>query len=752
MKKRWILTAMFVVGGLLGAVLGMWLASPPSEEEPETPKAAPAAGDPHDHGPGAGAEAEEAEAEGETTWTCSMHPSVQLPEPGQCPICGMDLIPVEGGGGDDDATRVSLSSAARAMSRIQTTTVERRPIEKTVRLVGRLDYDETRLARITAWLGGRIERMFVDYAGTQVEKGDHLFELYSPELLVAQQELLQAQRLVNRLPAGTPSRNSAEETLRASKQKLHLWGLQRWQVGRVLKRGRPQETVTIYAPIGGTVVQKATLEGSYVETGSPVYTIADLSQLWLVLDAYESDLQWIRYGQPVDFEVAAFPGQRFHGRVTFISPTMDSKTRSVRVRVNVNNPDRRLKPDMFARAKLEVTIGSADERALAHLEGRYFCPMHPEEVSDEPGRCDICGMKLVPAEEHWLVGSQMARSEQRDEGTPLAIPTSAPLLTGKRAVVFVEQEGAEEPTYLLREVTLGPRGDEFYVVADGLMEGEDVVSEGAFKLDSALQIRGDRSVMTMPTGEPDAEGAGAEDPLEELARAIHDLALDTDMGEDPFPPDGVERIRDAVVAAGKEAHVLRGPVGWLTRAEDAESRGVALATLVETAGAIEEMPDIPHVDLAKPERPAAFSKALDLTVKRMEALSASLAADDLEAAREDGIELREAIQQLVSVDGPPLDPALPEAAEEIAAEDADLERLRAAFGDVAAHVIPLVTLYRSGLETPWQLTWCPMAFDDEGAYWLQEPGDVANPYFGSAMLQCGSAEEVAGDAEEEGSE
>lgn len=471
---------------------------------PEAPAADAPAPSGHDHGAmGPGTPEAPPVPEGEATeWTCSMHPQIRLPGPGRCPICGMDLIPVPGSAAGA-AGRVSLSEEAKALARIETAAVERRPVTVDVHLAGKVAWDETRVSRITAWLGGRIERMFVDYTGTRVEKGDHLLELWSPDLLVAQEELLQAARMARRLVgAADVVRASADDTTRAAKEKLRLWGLQDWQVKRILESGRAQKTVTIFAPQSGLVVEKATLQGSYVETGTPIYTIADPSHVWVLLDAHESDLPWIRYGQEVSFDVAALPGRPFRGTVTFVDPQLDPETRTVKVRVHAENPDLALKPEMFVHARLESRLGETAGTA-PDLAGRHVCPMHPEVVEDEPGKCRICGMELVAAEEHWLV-RQALRPGPAPE-PPLVVPDTAPLVTGKRAVVFVEVEGAEEPTYLLREVVLGPRAGDEWVVASGLMEGERVVVEGAFKLDSALQIRGDRSLMGL---ERETEPAG----------------------------------------------------------------------------------------------------------------------------------------------------------------------------------------------------------------------------------------------------
>jgi len=212
--------------------------------------------------------------------------------------------------------------------------------------------------------------------------------------------------------------------------------------------------------------------------------------LWLYLDAYESDLAWLRFGQKVDFSVEANPGQTFQGRITFIDPELNRNTRTVSVRVNVPNQDGKLKPGMFAKALARSQVAQAGHVFAPEFAGKWVSPMHPEIVKDAPGSCDVCGMDLVPAEELGYVQDPAAEA-------PLVIPASAVLRTGKRAVVYIEKPDTERPTYEGREIEIGPRAGEVFIVASGLSEGERVVTNGAFKIDSALQIRAKPSMMSV---------------------------------------------------------------------------------------------------------------------------------------------------------------------------------------------------------------------------------------------------------------
>jgi Cu(I)/Ag(I) efflux system membrane fusion protein len=230
----------------------------------------------------------------------------------------------------------------------------------------------------------------------------------------------------------------------------------------------------------------------YVETGSRIYTIADLLHLWARLEAYESDMAWIHLGQEVEFATDAHPGALFKGRISFIGPVVDPKTRTVRLRVNLSNSDLRLKPGMLVRAVVKGQFAGAGRVFDPYLAGKWISPMHPEVVKDGPGECDICGMPLVPAEELGYVSTPSGGE------APLVIPATAPLITGKRPVVYVEDPTADRPTYEGREVTLGPKAGTEYIVNEGLREGERVVVEGNFKIDSALQIQAKPSMMSPP--------------------------------------------------------------------------------------------------------------------------------------------------------------------------------------------------------------------------------------------------------------
>ena len=217
----------------------------------------------------------------------------------------------------------------------------------------------------------------------------------------------------------------------------------------------------MYAQTGGIVIEKNAVEGDYVSTGAVIYRIADLSRLWVLLDAYESDLAWLRYGQEVEFAAEALPGVKKRGKIAFISPIVDPHTRTVSVRVNVENSDDVLKPGMFVRGVVWAEVDAAGGVVAEDLQAKWICPMHPEIVKGSRNACDLCGMDLVPAEELGYV------SRPAEGAGPLVVPKTAVLFTGRRAIVYVEVPDAATPTYEGREVVLGPRAGDLYVVESG---------------------------------------------------------------------------------------------------------------------------------------------------------------------------------------------------------------------------------------------------------------------------------------------
>lgn len=389
--------------------------------------------DHHDHGEHgdapAGLSSEDRETlTGETLYTCAMHPQVRSDNPDdRCPICGMALVPVEevepddGHDGHENGEAIRLSERALALANVATEPVERRSLTREMTLPGRVAVAEDQLHTLSARVSGRLDELHVRITGTEVESGQVVARIYSPELLAAQEELLQAVRL------------EARESERSARDKLRLLGIADRDIAELTERGEVRDHLPIRATRAGVVLERTVSEGEYVQTGQPLYRLAGLSKIWVQLEAFESELPYLSEGQHAHMTLTS--GETYHGNIVFIDPVLDDNKRSAQLRLEVDNPERNLKPGMLVRGQVQLP--------------------------DEPR---------------------------------LVIPAGAPLLTGERALVYVRQPG-DTPGFALREVTLGPKAGDYYPVLEGLSEGEVVVSQGALRLDSERQIRGMASMM-----------------------------------------------------------------------------------------------------------------------------------------------------------------------------------------------------------------------------------------------------------------
>lgn len=598
-------------------------------------------------------------------WTCSMHPQIKLPKEGKCPICLMDLILLETSSDDLGPRQLKLSESAKQLARIQTTPAIRSFAETEVRMVGRIAYDETKLSYITAWIPGRLDRLFADYTGMTVKKGDHLVSIYSPELLATQEELIQANATVNKLSKGSGGllASTAKATVDAAREKLRLYGLTTEQIEQVETSQNASDHLTINAPIGGVVVHKSAQEGMYVKTGTQIYTIADLTQLWVMFEAYESDLSWLKYGQSVSFRSPSFPGESFDALISFIHPVVDPKTRTVQIRAIVDNKDMRLKPDMFVRGVVKSRIDGKGKVIDEFLAGKWICPMHPEVVKNQPGQCDICGMDLVRAESLGYAGKQLT-----DEDASLLIPITAPMITGKRAIVYVELPSDEGALFEGREIELGPRAGDFYVVMSGIEEGELVVVNGAFKIDAELQIQAKPSMMS-PDGSSGSVGG---------MHAGHQMPA-------------TENKSKAVVSKSKKATKAITPL---------------------------------------------YAPYFDLQM--------ALAGDDVETARASASKLSEKIKAVdMSAFSRSEHTQWMDLAKTLSASvteidnSSDIAAVRASFYKISNTMIELHDNFGHEEDRDYFLTFCPMANDNKGAFWLQTVDTVYNSFYGDMMLRCG---------------
>ena len=250
----------------------------------------------------------------ETIWTCSMHPQIRQPNSGLCPICAMDLIPLEPGG-EAGIREIKVTPEAAALMDLRVSPVLRKPASVDVRLFGKIAYDERNVNTTTARTGGRLDRFYVDYTGTEVRKGDHIAEIYSPELFVAQQDLIKATKgLASARRGGTAAAvQTQERLLKSARERLRLLQLTEEQIDEIAAQKEPTDHITLFAPQDGVVTERHVLEGAYVKTGDPLFSVAGLKSVWLNLEAYESDLPWLHFAHDVAFTVEALPGREFHG-------------------------------------------------------------------------------------------------------------------------------------------------------------------------------------------------------------------------------------------------------------------------------------------------------------------------------------------------------------------------------------------------------------------------------------------------------
>lgn len=433
----------------------------------------------------------------ETIYTCPMHPQIRQPGPGRCPICGMELVPAASESGDStNASSITISPASRRLAGIKTDLTERKSVSKKIKAVGNITFDESRLATIPAYVDGRIEDLYADYTGVAVKKGDHLAVLYSPALFGAQTEFLQSRKTLGSLSGSTLEgiRGTQYELFENAKTKLAELGMTKEQISSIERSGKAKSRLEIFAPIGGTVIEKPTARGQYVKAGQTLFRIADLSSVWLVLELFPEDAAYVHFGQKVTARVRSVPGKVFDGRVAFINPVVNPSTRTVGVRVEVVNETGELRPGDYAEAELSLPIspkGTPGNIYDPELAGKYISPMHPQIISDKPGKCPICGMELVPVEKYGFSAAKIQGEEV------VVVPRDAVLQIGRTAVVFVEDK---ENVFTIREVRTGPAVGREIVILEGLDEFENIAVDGVFLLDSQMQLSGKTSLIDISAG------------------------------------------------------------------------------------------------------------------------------------------------------------------------------------------------------------------------------------------------------------
>ena len=545
-------------------------------------------------------------------WTCSMHPQIMQPEPGDCPICGMDLITAESGSDGLMADQFKLTENAMALANIQTTVVGKGNVEgNTIKLSGKIAENEEANAVQVSYFAGRIERLNVSFTGEEVRKGQLLATIYSPELYAAQQELITAASLKESQPV----------LYKAVRNKLKLWKLSENQINQIEETGKVKENFPVYATVSGTVTEKLVEQGDYIKQGQPLLKIANLNTVWGNFDVYENQIDRFKKGQEVMITTNAYPNKEFKGKVDFIDPVLNTKTRTVTLRVVLSNKDDVFKPGMFVTANIEGSTAKNDE--------------------------------------------------------VLSIPASSVLWTGERSVVYLKTN-PDQPIFEMREIKLGNQIGNEYEVVEGLFVGNEIVTNGTFTVDAAAQLQGKKSMMNKDGGK---------------------------------------------VMTGHEGHL-----GMDNNASNKESDHTNMNERLEVSEKFQQQLNSVY---------NAYINLKDALVKEDSISTSANATTLLNKLNKVDMKLlsdNKAHNHWMSLEG-----EIKSSATSIS-ETSDIKSQRDHFKHLSSHLINAVQLF--GINEKVYVEFCPMADNNNGAYWLSKEEKVINPYFGEAMLTCGEVKQV----------
>lgn len=553
--------------------------------------------------------------EGNVIYSCSMHPSVRQNEPGDCPICGMELIEVNDNSTGGNPNELTMSLAAMKLAEIETSVVRSGNPVSTIYLPGKIMADQNKVSSVTSHSAGRVIKLYVDYVGAYVKEGQKIASLYSPELISAQQEFLQTVEF----------KDQNTVLYKSAKRKLELLELPAETIENIESSGEIMTEIDIVSQATGYVTKLNTSRQEHVNRGSVLFEVADLSSVWVMFDAYESDLSLIQEGQKIVFTTATYPGEKFEGTVSFVDPSVNNMSRTAAIRVKANNPDKKLKPNMLAEGILTANISS-----------------------------------------------------QRS----LLIPKSAVLWTGPRSIVFVRIPNKEEPTFIAREVTLGKRVGNQYIILDGLEAGEEVVTHGNFKLDGAAQLADKFSMMNRNPGtganrtghEGHNMGAGdsGEMKMEMNSQLMNEESINTETK--PVPAEFRSQLNNVV----QEYLKLKD--------------GLVMSDKSKVSSFADKLENkLKNVDmtLLKGELHTTWMKHLE--------------------------KIDSSIKELK--------------------QSQNIEAQRAAFLTLSSTLIESVKTF--GLPGVIYQQFCPMTDGGKGGFWLSESEEITNPYFGDQMHNCG---------------
>lgn len=537
-------------------------------------------------------------------WTCSMHPQIRMNEAGDCPICGMDLIPLKDSQPDENPMSIKMSPTAMQLANVQTAIVSKGSALKELKLNGKVQPDERQVSTQTSHIAGRIEQLKINYTGEQVSRGQVLAYVYSPELISAQKELFEAQKLIELQPA----------LFNSAKEKLRNWKLSAITINTIIETGKIIENFPIRADISGVVTDKLVNVGDYLNQGEPLYKISNLNKLWILFDLYESDLGFVRIGDNVSYSLNAIAGKTFNGRIAFIDPIVDPKTRTAKARVEVNNSNNKLKPEMLVNGTIK---------------------------------------SVISAKENTMV-----------------VPKTAVMWTGEKSIVYKKMESVSGVSFMLTEVVLGPSLGDSYVVSSGLEEGDEIATNGTFSIDAAAQLAGKPSMMN-PEGGKSSTGhnhGGSSNEMNNKPNKAVSLSSEANKSLGKLF-DSYLKVKDNLVK------------------DDFEGSQESLIAFKTQLSQI-------SMSLFKGENHDIWMKHSGALKKLADKYTAS---KDIAEARDNFIHISEQMIMVSKSLKPRID-----------------------------------KLY---------VQLCPMADRNNGARWLSKEQKVLNPYFGEAMLKCGSVKE-----------
>ncbi|MGB5497947.1 MAG: efflux RND transporter periplasmic adaptor subunit [Maribacter sp.] len=551
-------------------------------------------------------------AESNQMWTCSMHPQIMLPETGNCPICGMDLIPAENGADGLSTDQFKLTENAVALANVQTIVVGDNMVSGgALKLSGKIVENEKGNVVQVSYFSGRIERLNVSFTGEKVNKGQLLATIYSPELYAAQQELLTTMTL----------KESKPELYKAVRNKLKLWKLSEKQINQIEETGKIKENYPVYATVSGTVLEKLVEQGDFIKQGQPLLKISNLNTVWANFDVYENQIDLFKKGQEVLVTTNAYSNKEFKAKVDFIDPVLNTSTRTLKLRVVLSNTNKIFKPGMFVEGSIKRMTSNKEQ--------------------------------------------------------VLTVPSSAILWTGERSVVYIKPN-PDQPVFEMREVVLGNQVGDEYEILEGLINGDEIVTNGTFTVDAAAQLQGKKSMMNKDGGKVMTGHEG------------HIGMDETTSKTNEEHSNMTERIKVSVDFQNQLRTVFDDYI-ILKDALVVDDSGIS------KKGAMDLLISLGKIDMQLLTDKKTHNHWMSIA-RKIKASASSIAGTT------------------------------------------QIKEHRNHFKSLSSQLTLAIQLF--GINQKVFNQFCPMADNNKGAYWLSLENEIRNPYFGAAMHNCGSVEKV----------